>query len=142
MAGDSHRGLDTPNAYYQNQVACPEFDVVGLSFPGVPGFPHFGHNGRVSWSVTHTAADYQDLYIERFQDGKYLFKDNWLDIETHEEIIKVKGGTDEPLTVAVTQHGPIISGNPEEGTGLAFKYTATEKPSKWPKILSGHAAGK
>ena len=136
LAGDSHRGLDTPNAYYQNQVACPEFDVVGLSFPGVPGFPHFGHNGRVSWSVTHTAADYQDLYIERFQDGKYLFRDKWLDIETHEEIIKVKGGTDEPLTVAVTQHGPIISGNPEEGTGLAFKYTATEKPSKWPKILS------
>ena len=62
LAGDSHRALDTPNVYYQNQVACPEFDVVGLSFPGVPGFPHFGHNGHVAWSVTHTAADYHDLY--------------------------------------------------------------------------------
>ena len=106
LAGDSHRALDTPSAYYQNQVACPEFDVVGLSFPGVPGFPHFGHNGRVSWSVTHTAADYQDLYVERFQDGKYLYKDRWLEAETHDETIKVRDGTDVHTKVTVTQHGP------------------------------------
>jgi len=135
LAGDSHRALDTPNSYYQNQVACPEFDVVGLSFPGVPGFPHFGHNGRVSWSVTHTAADYQDLYIERFQGGKYLFKDEWLDVETHEETIKVRDGADVQTMVFVTQHGPVISGGPDDGSGLAFKYTATEKASTWPKIL-------
>jgi len=135
LAGDSHRALDTPSPYYQNQVACPKFDVVGLSFPGVPGFPHFGHNGRVSWSVTHTAADYQDLYIERFENGKYLFKDQWLDVETHEETITVRGGKDVHTTVTVTQHGPVISGDPAQGTGLAFKYTATEQPSTWPKIL-------
>ena len=97
LAGDSHRALDTPNAYYQNQVACPEFDVVGLSFPGVPGFPHFGHNGRVSWSVTHTAADYQDLYVERFIEGeregepaKYLYQEQWLEAETHDETIRAR----------------------------------------------------
>ena len=135
LAGDSHRALDTPNSYYQNQVACPEFDVVGLSFPGVPAFPHFGHNGRVSWSVTHTAADYQDLYVERFQDGKYLYKDQWLDAETHDETIKVRGGGDVHTTVTVTQHGPVIAGDPAKGSGLAFKYTATEQASTWPEIL-------
>ena len=135
LAGDSHRALDTPNSYYQNQVACPEFDVVGLSFPGVPAFPHFGHNGRVSWSVTHTAADYQDLYVERFQDGKYLYKDQWLDAETHDETIKVRGGSDVHTTVTVTQHGPVIAGDPTQGSGLAFKYTATEQASNWPEIL-------
>ena len=135
LAGDSHRALDTPSAYYQNQVACPEFDVVGLSFPGVPGFPHFGHNGRVSWSVTHTAADYQDLYVERFQDGKYLYKDRWLDAETHDETIKVRDGTDVHTKVTVTQHGPVIAGYPDQGSGLAFKYTATERASTWPEIL-------
>ena len=135
LAGDSHRALDTPNSYYQNQVACPEFDVVGLSFPGVPAFPHFGHNGRVSWSVTHTAADYQDLYVERFQDGKYLYKDQWLDAETHDETIKVRGGSDVHTTVTVTQHGPVIAGDPTQGSGLAFKYTATEQASTWPEIL-------
>ena len=135
LAGDSHRALDTPNSYYQNQVACHAFDVVGLSFPGVPGFPHFGHNGRVSWSVTHTAADYQDLYIEQFENGKYLFKDRWLNAETYDETIKVRGGSDIHTTVTETRHGPVISGDPAKGSGLAFKYTATEKPSTWPKIL-------
>ena len=135
LAGDSHRALDTPSAYYQNQVACPEFDVVGLSFPGVPGFPHFGHNGRVSWSVTHTAADYQDLYVERFQDGKYLYKDQWIDPETHDETIKVRDGADVHTKVTVTQHGPVIAGGPDQGSGLAFKYTATEQASTWPEIL-------
>jgi len=37
--GRLHRPLDTPNCYYQNHIACPEFDAIGLSFPGVPGFP-------------------------------------------------------------------------------------------------------
>ncbi|HBD85499.1 MAG TPA: penicillin amidase, partial [Dehalococcoidia bacterium] len=53
IAGDPHRGLDTPNVYYQNQIACPDFDVIGLSFPGCPAFPHFGHNADVAWCITH-----------------------------------------------------------------------------------------
>ncbi len=138
LAGDSHRALDTPNVYYQNQVACPDFDVVGLSFPGVPGFPHFGHNANVAWSVTHTSADYQDLYIERFKTGnngngslEYLFQDQWLPARVHQETIKVKGGGDVQIDSIVTQHGPVISGDPSQGSGIAFKYTATEGPSSW-----------
>ena len=142
LAGDSHRALDTPNVYYQNQVACPEFDVIGLSFPGVPGFPHFGHNANVAWSVTHTSADYQDLYIERFNPSdngngsrEYLFQDQWLPAMVHQETIKIKGGGDVHIESIVTQHGPVISGDPGKGSGLAFKYTATEGPSAWPDTL-------
>ena len=138
LAGDSHRGLDTPNVYYQNHLACPEFDVTGLSFPGLPGFPHFGHNDWVAWCVTHTAADYQDLYIERFKDDDpkyYLFQEQWRRAEVHHETIKVKGSEDVHLDVWVTHHGPLISGDPQQGTGLAFKYTGTEGPSAWSDIL-------
>ena len=133
LAGDSHRGLDTPNAYYQNRVACPEFDVIGLSFPGVPAFPHFGHNPWVCWSVTHTAADYQDLYIEQLREGdtpQYLYQNEWLNAEVHHETVRSNSGREESIRVVVTNHGPIISGNPEEGTGLALKYTATEFQSE------------
>ena len=66
VAGDPHRALDVPSVYYQNHLACPDWDAIGLSFPGVPGLPHFGHTARVAWCVTHGMADYQDLYIERF----------------------------------------------------------------------------
>ena len=138
LAGDSHRALDTPNAYYQNRVACPEFDVSGLSFPGVPAFPHFGHNPWVCWSVTHTAADYQDLYIEQFLDGEtpqYLFKGEWHDAQVHNETVRSSTGSEETIRVVVTRHGPLISGSPEEGVGLAFKYTATESASGWTAIL-------
>ncbi len=138
LAGDSHRALDTPNVYYQNHLACPEFDVVGLSFPGLPGFPHFGHNAWVAWCVTHTAADYQDLYIERFKDDDpkyYLFQGQWRRAEVHHEKIKVKDAEDVDLPVWVTHHGPVISGSPNQGVGVALKYTATERPSPWPDVL-------
>ena len=138
VAGDSHRGLDTPNVYYQNRISCPEFDVTGLSFPGVPAFPHFGHNPWVCWCVTHTAADYQDLYIEQLRDGEtpqYLHKDEWHDAEVYEETVRSNTGREESVRVVVTNHGPIISGGPEDGSGMALKYTATESASEWPAIL-------
>ena len=131
IAGDPHRALDTPNVYYQNHLSCPEFDVVGLSFPGMPGFPHFGHSARVAWCVTHTMADYQDLYIERFKEGDasfYLFRGEWRRAEVHHETIKVRNGHPEELDVTVTHHGPIIAGDPAEGHALAFRYTATAEP--------------
>ena len=156
LAGDSHRALDTPNAYYQNRIACPEFDVIGLSFPGVPAFPHFGHNPWVCWSVTHTAADYQDLYMERLRGGdagdapQYLYKGQWHNAEIHHETVQSRSGRAEPLRITVTNHGPLISGNPadapapgQEWAGLSLKYTATEIPppadpdtgATWPSIL-------
>lgn len=129
LAGDPHRGLDTPNVYYQNHLACPEFDVIGMSFPGCPGFPHFGHNAYVAWGVTHAGADYQDLYIERFrqngQELQYAFQDTWRAAEVRHEVIQVRGGQERILEVTVTHHGPIIAGKPEQGHGLALRYTAT-----------------
>jgi len=131
LAGDAHRPLDTPNCYYQNHIAGEGFDVIGLSFPGVPGFPHFGHNAQVAWCVTHAQADYQDLYLERFSpDGtaRYEFRGRWKEAEVRREKIKVKGGAAQELEVTVTRHGPIIAGGPGKGYGLAFAYTATAFP--------------
>ena len=157
LAGDSHRALDTPNAYYQNRVACPEFDVIGLSFPGVPAFPHFGHNPWVCWSVTHTAADYQDLYIEQLRDGdtpQYLYQGR---MARRRGPRRDRPQQQRPRGIhpghSVTNHGPIISGDPipnslslegegqgegeigREWTGMALKYTATESASDWTAIL-------
>ncbi len=134
LAGDSHRALGIPNVYYQNHLACPDFDVVGLSIPGVPGFPHFGHNNWVAWCITHLSADYQDLYIEHFKTNdsdRYRYRNRWLRAEVYEETIRVRDGGDLPLRIWVTRHGPIISGDPEEGTGLALKYTGTAGAKAW-----------
>ncbi len=148
VAGDPHRPIDVPNVYYQNHLACPEFDAIGLSFPGVPGFPHFGHNAAVAWCVTHTAADYQDLYVERFDAAdprRYEYRGEWRQAEVVRETIQVRGGAVEEIEVTVTHHGPIVLGDPRRGYGLAFKYTATAAPnptleSLLPMVMARSAA--
>ena len=83
-------------------------------------------------------ADYQDLYIEQFKkddSGYYKYKDQWRRAEVHQETIKVKDSDDVPIKVWVTLHGPVISGNPEQGSGIAFRYTATDEGSAWPDGL-------
>ena len=66
LAGDPHRGIEFPNVYHQCHLRCPEFDAIGMGFPGVPGFPHFGHNAEVAWAITHGMCDDTDVFVERF----------------------------------------------------------------------------
>lgn len=128
IAGDPHRPIETPSVYYQNHIACDDFDAIGLSFPGCPAFPHFGHNARVAWCVTHAAADYQDMYIESFRGGgslHYEYEGSWRHAETHTEAIQVRGSEPVEIEVTTTHHGPIVVGEPSSGKAIAFKYTAT-----------------
>ena len=128
LAGDPHRPLEVPNVYYQNHLACPEFDVIGYSFAGVPGFPHFGHNAEVAWCITHAGADYHDLFIERFAPGdptRYEFRGEWREAEHRRETIVVRGGAAREIAVTVTHHGPIMVGDPAGGYALALRYNAT-----------------
>ena len=127
VAGDPHRTLDVPNVYYQNHIACPEWDAIGLSFPGVPGLPHFGHNARVAWCVTHAMADYQDLYIERFDGGdpyRYEFRGAWRSADVRVETILVRGADPVEIETVETHHGPVVAGNPRHGHAIACAYTA------------------
>lgn len=138
LGGDPHRALEVPNVYYQNHLSCPDFDVIGLSFPGLPAFPHFGHNRDVCWCVTHANADYQDLYVDRFHPddpGRYLFMDEWKQADVLRETIHVKGSQPVEIEASVTHHGPIIGGDLRKGYGLALKYTALEQPNTWADSL-------
>ncbi|WP_258803456.1 penicillin acylase family protein [Pseudarthrobacter sp. NS4] len=120
VAGDPHRLMELPGVYQQVRLACPEFDVVGLAFPGVPGLPHFGHAGSAAWAVTNAMADYQDLYSEqlRQEDSALLAMgpDGWEPVvANHEEEILVRGAAAETVTVIETRRGPVISGGADGG---------------------------
>ena len=124
LAGDPHRVFELPNIYAQGHVACPEFDAIGLTVPGVPGFPHFAHNGRVAWCVTHTFADIHDLYLERFAaDGRRaLFRGAWEEARRRTERVSVRGeAAPREVEVLETRHGPVICGDPAHGTALTLK---------------------
>jgi len=134
LAGDPHRGIEFPNAYHQCHLACDAFDVIGLAFPGVPGFPHFGHNDRVAWAITHGMADDTDVFVEREPAA----------VE-RTEAIEVHGA--EPVTVPIarTPRGPVILGDPAAGDGrpvLSMMWTGIFAPdttfdSLWPMLEAG-----
>lgn len=125
IAGDPHRILELPNVYQQVQLSCPEFDVVGFAFPGVPGLPHFGHAGSVAWAITNAMADYQDLYREQLRrtDGQVLVReaDGWSPAPAHTELIEVRDAEPVPVEIIETPRGPVIDINRHTGEGISLR---------------------
>ncbi|WP_437028397.1 penicillin acylase family protein [Streptomyces sp. enrichment culture] len=130
IAGDPHRFIEDPGVYQQIHLSCPEFDVVGLAVPGVPGIAHFGHTGTVAWAITNAMADYQDLYRERLRRTgagvEALGPDGtWRRAARHTESIEVAGQEPVPVEVIETDRGPVVIGGPE---GLEDGGTAAAAP--------------
>lgn len=123
LAGDPHRVFEVPNMYAQHHLACAEFDAIGLTVPGVPGFPHFAHNGRVAYCVTHAFMDIHDLYLERLDaNGTHArFRDGWEEVARRQESIAIRGAAPRSFEVSETRHGPIVAGDARGGTALALR---------------------
>ncbi|MBQ1076512.1 penicillin acylase family protein [Micromonospora sp. C31] len=125
VAGDPHRVLELPGIYQQVRLACPEFDVFGFAFPGVPGLPHFGHAGDVAWAVTNAMADYQDLYREQLRrDGDRVMvreADGWTPAHRHVERIEVRGGEPESVEVVETPRGPVVDHDRSTGEAISLR---------------------
>jgi penicillin amidase len=124
LAGDPHRALELPGMYAQMHLGCDQFDAIGLTIPGVPAFPHFGHNAQVAWCVTHAFADIHDLYVEQFDladPSRYRHRGGWLQAATTSEDIKVRGEASAQVQIVETIHGPVVAGNPRRGSALTLK---------------------
>jgi penicillin amidase len=116
LAGDPHRPLEMPNVYIQGHVSGPDWDVLGLAIPGVPGFPHFGHNATVAWCITHAMADDQDLYeFEGWPPGSGG--------RDRSELIGVRGGDPVSIQISQSDRGPLITDQ------LALAWAATDEPN-------------
>ncbi|MEU1077048.1 MULTISPECIES: GNAT family N-acetyltransferase [unclassified Streptomyces] len=126
LAGDPHRFIEDPGVYQQIRLACPEFDVVGLAVPGVPGIAHFGHTGSVAWAITNAMADYQDLYRERLRrDGTGVAAfgpDGWAPAAVHTETVEVAGAAPVTVEVIETDRGPVIIGGPDAPDAISLRH--------------------
>ena len=135
IAGDSHRRLEAPNVYYQAHISCPQFTMIGYSVPGVPGVMHFCHNEHVAWGMTYGGIDTQDLFIEQFRDGQQgrqvLFQGEWRPARVLQETIQVRGADPVPIEVTITDHGPVIAGDPESGKAIAISDPGLIGPTLW-----------
>ncbi|HWD83377.1 MAG TPA: GNAT family N-acetyltransferase [Kribbella sp.] len=126
VAGDPHRYIESPGVYQQLRLTCPEYDVLGLAVPGIPGLAHFGHTGTVAWSITNAMADYQDLYAERLRRTATRVEafgpDGWRPAAAHTEVVEVAGADPVEVEVIETDRGPVImSGTTGEGA-ISLRY--------------------
>ena len=130
IAGDPHRAADFPGVYQQIRLACPEFDVVGFSFPGVPGIQHFGHTGTAAWAITNASADYQDLYLEQLDSSGPTVTARGPDgpepVDSRSELIMVRDADPEPVEIMITDRGPVIIDEPDGPTISLRTPTAVE----------------
>ncbi len=110
LANDPHLSLTVPPVWYRMHLKSGDFEVWGVTFPGVPVII-IGQNKFVSWGVTNVGADVIDFYTYRFDGDRYLYKGKWLQVEKEKKTLKVlKDGEikEQEVTVEKTIHGPLI----------------------------------
>ena len=56
LSNDMHLGHQMPNLWYEAHLHSGDYDVIGVTLPGVP-FVIVGHNQRVAWGVHQRRSD-------------------------------------------------------------------------------------
>ena len=114
LANDPHLGPAMPSVWYQVGLHCRTvspacgYDLTGMSFPGVPAVLS-GHNQRAGWAVTNLGPDVTDLVLEKIDETGYFVDGEHRPFTVIEDVIKVAGGDDVPITIRATEHGPLMS---------------------------------
>jgi penicillin amidase len=124
LSNDMHLGQQMPNLWYEAHLRAGQFDVAGVTLPGMP-YVVVGHNQRIAWGFTNIGPTVEDAYYETFNgEGNYLTPDGWKTPHHRREVIKIKGKADEVLDVIVTRHGPIVNElYPGEARPIALRWT-------------------
>ena len=132
LANDTHLEFSMPGIWYMLHLTAPGWNVAGFTFPGCP-LVVIGHNERIAWGFTNSNADVQDLYVETLNPAnrrQYKANGKWVDAETREETIHVRGKADVNLEVTVTRHGPVVKRDPEDANRVyALRWTMQEPGS-------------
>ena len=112
LAGDPHLGYAFSGISYaihlDSQRGGGTFNAAGFSFVGAPGI-FAGHNDAVAWTETSSFADVMDMWAVEVVDGKARLGDDWVDTVEREEVIDIKGGEPDVITVVdVPGYGVIM----------------------------------
>jgi penicillin amidase len=139
LANDPHLKLSAPALWYFVRLKAPGLDVAGATMPGLP-FVVLGQNTDIAWGFTNTGPDVQDLYLEQVDPAdpnRVRTPEGFAPLQQAQDVIRVKGGADVPITVRRSRHGPVISdaGGMADALGsqgghlLAMRWTALDPDS-------------
>ena len=113
-AGDPHLMHLLPSLFVQQHLRCPDFDVIGVTIPGLPQVVA-GHNACVAWNMTSSNADVIDLYVEKQDPGdpdKVLGPNGSYPLEVVQENFRVRRGSDiedYQFSFRRSRHGPLLN---------------------------------
>ncbi len=111
LVGQPQMGHSVPTIIFEVALKGGAFDVVGMSFPLIPGVL-IGHNRRVAWTHMVGMIDSMDVYQEELNPknrAQYRFKGAWRTMTHRIETIKVARGKPIKVVIWRTIHGPVIS---------------------------------
>jgi penicillin G amidase len=118
LANDPHLMVQMPAIWMEMHLSAPDFDVAGVTLPGLPGVT-IGHNRRIAWGFTNTGADVADVYVERLSADRktYEYKGAQKPVKHIREKIFVLGEKQPRIhEVLETRHGPLITATIAGGT--------------------------
>jgi penicillin amidase len=134
LANDPHLALLNPPIWYEVHLKAPGVNVIGSTFPGVPGVI-IGHNEHIAWGVTNVGYDVCDLYAEQpdpENPDKYIFKGESREFKTITEKFTYRGGNSQNAIerqIRLTVHGPIV--HEENGKLYSLRWTGHEPSTEF-----------
>ncbi len=111
LANDPHLLLGLPARWYPVSILSPEYEVGGLTLPGLP-LVIIGRNRSIAWGVTNLMADESDFFIERVdtaQPHRYWDGSRWRLFERWRDTIRIRRNSPLVVEFARSHNGPIIS---------------------------------
>jgi len=130
LANDMHLSLRVPNIWFRTRLRYSDAtapggqrDASGVTLPGTPALV-VGSNGQVAWGFTNSYGDWLDwVRVQRDPNDptRYKVPEGWATIETHDEVIHIKGAPSHTLKVETTRWGPIMDKD-IDGTSLALAW--------------------
>lgn len=111
LAGDPHIAYSTPAVWYEAHLSSPGFELYG-HYQALNPVALLGHNTQFGWSLTMFQNDDVDLVAEKTNPAnanQVWYQGQWVDLQTREETIAVKGAAPVKLVLRRSPHGPIIT---------------------------------
>jgi penicillin G amidase len=131
LCNDPHLGLTLPAIWFLNHIHVPQYSVMGVTFPGVPGVV-IGFNENLAWGVTNGSHDVLDWYKVNWVDqksGTYLLDGKKVVATRKIESYPLPDGRVMKDSFWVTHWGPVVHDKiNEDRFGLAMKWIA-HKPT-------------
>jgi len=135
LAGDPHIAYSAPAVWYEAHLSAPGFELYGHHQALVPS-ALLGHNSQFGWSLTMFQNDDMDLIAEKTKPGnpnQIWYHGQWVDLQSRDETILVKGAAPIKLTLRRSPHGPIITDVFKDSLGTTpvamwWAFLETENP--------------